>query len=166
MKKQKNNNNNKKFELLNDKDNIILNKKLKKKTIKSKRTKTKSEENNLPKTFHFLNNIFITDSIMEHSYFKLKTFIIFKSINDLLYLIYINENNSIISYDLKNLKKMNEIKGSHSLRIYNIQYIFDKIKKLELIMTITSNQIKVWNTINWQCKFNYTNNISNLVSTF
>ena len=61
---------------------------------------------------------------------------------------------------------MKEIKGSHSLRIYNIQYIFDKIKKLELIMTISSNQIKVWNTINWQCKFNYTNNISNLVSTF
>ena len=42
------------------------------------------------------------------------TFLIFKSINDILYLIYINKESSFISFNLINNKIINEIKKPHN----------------------------------------------------
>ena len=62
----------------------------------------KYHENNNPKNIQLLSNI-VNDSYafsdMDNS------FTVFKSINDILYLIYSNENKSIICYDLNKQKK-------------------------------------------------------------
>ena len=50
----------------------------------------------------------------------------FKSINtfDILYLIYTNENKSILFFDLINNKKIIEIKNAHNKFITNFRYLF------------------------------------------
>ena len=42
------------------------------------------------------------------------TFAVFNSINNILYLIYSDINRSMISYDLNNKRKINEIKNIHN----------------------------------------------------
>ena len=81
------------------------------------------------------------------------TFSIFKSINDILYLIYSNKNKSIISYDLIQNKKINEIKNAHNEYITNFRYYLDKINLRDLILSISAydNNIKLWNINNLNC---------------
>ena len=54
------------------------------------------------------------------------SFNIFKSINNILYLIYSNVEKSIIIYDLINNRKIIEIKNAHKEYITNIKHCFDK----------------------------------------
>ena len=85
------------------------------------------------------------------------SFIIFNSINNIIYLIYTNKNNSILSYDLISFKKIAEIKYSHFMQITNFKYYLDKdIYKKELIMSISAedNNIKLWDIKNWECLLN------------
>ena len=81
------------------------------------------------------------------------TFIVFKSINDIIYLIYANVNKSIISYDLKNYQKISEIKNAHNKYITNFRHFFDKKNKRDLLMSVSSmdNNLKIWNIYNWDC---------------
>ena len=85
------------------------------------------------------------------------TFIVFKSINDILYLIYQTKNQSIVCYDLKNQKKINEIKNEY---ITNLIHYYDDINKRDLVMSISviKNDIKVWNANNWEYLLNIKNN--------
>ena len=87
------------------------------------------------------------------------TFTIFKSINDILYLIYSNKNNSIISYNLNNNKILNEIKKAHINYITSFRNCFDNINKRDLIMSISfyDNNIKLWNINNYECLLNIKN---------
>ena len=84
------------------------------------------------------------------------TFCIFKSINDIFYLIYSNHNNSIISYNLSDNKKINEIKYAHDYSITNYRYFLDKYNKRDLVLSISceNNNLKIWDINNWNCLIN------------
>jgi hypothetical protein len=81
------------------------------------------------------------------------SFTVFKSINEILYLIYVNENKSIISYDLNKQKKLAEIKNIFKTNITNFKHFLDEKRKRDLIMTMSleGNNIKVFNVSNWEC---------------
>jgi hypothetical protein len=87
------------------------------------------------------------------------TFTVFKSINDILYLIYSNKNKSIICYDLQYQQILKELKKSHNAYITNLRHYLDEINKRDLIMSISSkdNNLKIWSLIDWECILNLTN---------
>ena len=79
-------------------------------------------------------------------------FISFISYNGILTLIYSTKNKSIISYDLNNFQIITEIKNAHKGEyITNFNHFFDKYKKIDLILSISSinRVIKIWNNKNW-----------------
>ena len=82
----------------------------------------------------------------------------FKSVNDILLLIYANKNNSIISYDLIYNDKINETKKAHDNYISNIRHYFDSINKRDLILSISfkDNNLKIWD-ITFNCLVNLKN---------
>ena len=78
--------------------------------------------------------------------------IVFKSLNSIFYFIYIKyECKTIFCYNLSNEQLFFVIKDAHPDYIKNIKYIFDKQHKRDLIMTISTQKIKIWNAINFQC---------------
>ena len=81
------------------------------------------------------------------------TFIVFTSINNIIYLIYASAEKSIISYDLKNYQKISEIKSAHDKYITNFRHIYDKKNKRDIIMSVSAldNNLKIWNIYNWDC---------------
>ena len=87
------------------------------------------------------------------------SFTVFKSVNNILCLIYANVNKSIISYDLNNRRKINEIKNCHNEYISNFRYYYDDINNRDLVMSISykDNNIKIWNAYNWNCILNLIN---------
>ena len=106
-----------------------------------------------------------TEYIINDSYLKYKikgisfisTFNVFKSINNIIYLIYSNTSNSIISFDLINNKKLNEIKKPHKMPISNFRNYIDEINHKELLMSISGsdNNIKIWNIRNLELIYNF-----------
>ena len=62
--------------------------------------------------------------LTKYSYFPdvglVNSFTVFNSINNILYLIYSNENNSIICYDLKKEKIVTELKTNNDNYITSI----------------------------------------------
>ncbi len=110
-------------------------------------------DNSNPQDIFFLSNI-ITDS---YSYYRfVDTFCVFYSINNILYLIYSDENNSIISYNLIDNKKINIIKNAHDKYICSFRYYLDNIEMRDLVMSISSddNNIKLWNINNLELIMN------------
>lgn len=96
---------------------------------------------------------YINDLVQDKRYSPFvnnEEFCIFKSIDKILYLIYVNKSNSIISYNIIDNKKINEIKKAHNNYISSIKYIVDNTNKRELIISI-SNDIKLWNLKNIEC---------------
>ena len=97
------------------------------------------------------------------------TFIIFKSINNILYLIYSSINKSIICYDLNNFKKINEIKNKDKEYITNFRHYFERKSKRDIVMGISwqNNGLKLWNAYNWECILNIkkVNNNGHLLSS-
>ena len=99
-----------------------------------------------PKQINYLKDLVI-DS---YSYWELdNTFIIFKSIDGKIFLIYANEKKSIISYDIVNNKLIKEIKNAHDNYIINFRYYYDKINNQDLFMSISNDNIKLWNINKW-----------------
>ena len=113
-------------------------------------------ENKIPKNMKLLSEI-TKDSYADYGLDNI--FIIFKIINDLLYLIYTNKNKSIISYDLIDKKKIIEIKNAHQQNITNIRHFLDKINKRDLVISISGedNNIKLWNINNFDLLLNINN---------
>ena len=72
----------------------------------------------------FLNDI-IDDSYSGSDWID-NSFTIFKSINDIIYLVYPKEE-SLIFYDLINNQKISEIKNANKGSITSIKYYLDKI---------------------------------------
>ena len=101
----------------------------------------------------FDNNIITEDSFT--TMLLDNTFEVFKSIDDILLLIYPNKNKSIISYNLTSNNNFNEIKNAHNYYITNIRHYFDLINKRDLILSISyeDNNLKIWN-INFNCLIN------------
>ena len=79
------------------------------------------------------------------------SFCVFKSINDLLILIYTNDRFSIISYNILDFKLMNEIKNAHCKYIINFRHFLDKNNNRDLVLSSDSNTIKIWNLNNLEC---------------
>ena len=96
------------------------------------------------------------------------TFIVFKSVDDIFYLIYTNLDNSIIAYNLIDNKKTIEIKNSNYWSyITNLRHYFDSINKRDLLISISyDNNLKLWNINNWECliKISYINRVGYLYS--
>ena len=80
---------------------------------------------------------------------EIETFTTFESINKIFYLIYINEENSIISYDLINKQIITIIGNSHSDDITSIKHYLDDIDNRDIIMTCSTNELKLWNIKNY-----------------
>jgi len=83
-------------------------------------------------------------------------FCVFKSINDILYLVYSTIKRSIVFYNIIDNKKIIEIKNAHNKDISNLKHFFDKIEKRDLLISISyyDNNIKLWNIINLNCLSN------------
>ena len=114
---------------------------------------SKSNKFSLFKDIKFFNNL-TKDS---YAYGGVdNTFSIFKSIDNIIYLIYANEKLSIICYDLIKNQKINEIKNAHKKYITNFRYNLDKDNKRDLILSISyeDNNIKLWKVKNFECLLN------------
>jgi len=86
------------------------------------------------------------------------SFIVFNSIDDILYLIYSTEEKSIITYNIIDNKKINEIKNAHNKKIFQYRHILDTKNERDLLISISCDQnIKLWNANNFQCLLNLTN---------
>ena len=68
------------------------------------------------------------------------------------YLIYINNFNSIIFYDLLDNTKVIQIKRAHYGRITYISHYSDNINKRDLFISY-SDDIKLWNIQKMECLF-------------
>ena len=106
-----------------------------------------------PKKLKILKEI-TNDSYAE--YILDNTFTVFKTINDILYLIYSSQKKSVICYDLNSKNIIKEIKNLHNEYITNIKHYLDKKNERDLIMLICSNNnnIKLWNVNKWECILN------------
>ena len=83
------------------------------------------------------------------------SFLTFKSINGIIYLIYSNNEKSIKVYDLLTNKTLTEIKNAHNCFIYSFRHILDKKNKRDLFLSVSSKDrnLKVWNLYDFQCLF-------------
>ena len=102
------------------------------------------------------NNIQLFTNITKDSYADYildNTFALFTSIDDIIYLVYSNSKKSIISYNLIDNKKINEIKNAHARDITNFRHFFDKDKKRDLLISISlsDNNLKLWNMNTFEC---------------
>ena len=108
-----------------------------------------------PKDLIFLKNL-VLDSYSNN--WLISKFIVFKSFNNILYLIYSNNNKSIISYNIIDNKKINEIKNAHKEYISCFRYYFDNTNKRDLVISLSSNlhysNIKLWNINNLELILN------------
>ena len=107
-------------------------------------------------------NLIFLKKLVEDSYSEIcldNTFSIFKSINEILYLIYSNSKKSIVLYNLLNDQKISEIKNAHKNYIISFKHYFDRINNIDLIMSISSydNNIKLWKISSLECILNLTN---------
>ena len=134
--------------------NIIVNFKNEITNNTSKVDKSFQKNNTNPKNIQFLSNLTKNSFV---GYAQDNTFTVFKSINDILYLIYTNENRDIISYNLINNKIINIIKNAHEKYITNFRYYSDKRKDLIISISQNDNNIKLWNVNNFECLLNIKN---------
>ena len=120
----------------------------------------KKKKNNDPTKIELLYDL-TKDSYSDY-YFD-NSFYVYKSINEINYLIYATKNKSLINYNLNKEKKEIEIKNAHDKYITNFRYYNDNNNKKEIIMSISSrnNNIKLWNICNWECLININNINSN-----
>ena len=109
-----------------------------------------------PAKIEFLNDI-IEDSYSDYTLDN--TFCIFQSINKIFYLIYANEKNSIISYDIAHNKKICELIKAHENYITNFRHHLDIINERDLLISISAddNNIKLWDVRNFECLLNLPN---------
>ena len=110
----------------------------------------KDDNQNTKDDFKFMKDLSI-DSYSDN--YSDNTFTVFKSINDIFYLIYTNQYKSILSYNLIDNKKISEIKNAHSEVITNFKHYLDKINKIDIVMSISmlDNNIKLWNINDIKC---------------
>ena len=84
------------------------------------------------------------------------TFDVFRTVNDLLMLVYSTKSKSIICYDLVNFCILTEIKTCHNAFITNIRHFINKNNKIDIIISISDrdNNLKVWDINNCECILN------------
>lgn len=92
---------------------------------------------------NIINNINVT------AYYQGKFIYIFTSKENLLYLLY-SKSNSIICYNLIDKKIITIIKNAHLDYIRNFSHFFDKKDRIDLLISISAQNLKVWNFNNWE----------------
>lgn len=87
------------------------------------------------------------------------SFEVFQSIYNILYIVYSKKNKSIIIFNLNENKKALEIKNGHLHHINIFKYYFDKLKKKDIIMSVSceDSNIKLWDINICQCILNLNN---------
>jgi len=120
--------------------------------IKDTNLKNKNNEDSIT------NNFYITKDSYNHWCLD-NSFIVFKSIYNILYIVYATENKSIINYNLLENKKVCEIKKSHLYYINIFKYCFDKENKRDVIMSVSceDRNIKLWDINKCECIINLVN---------
>ena len=115
-----------------------------------------NELNDCPDQIQFISEI-TKDSCAPFS--LVNSFIVFKTINHLIYLIYSTKNNFIICYNLLNQQKIITIKNTHKTPITNFRHYYDENNKRDLVLSISKddNHIILWDSNNWKCIFNKSN---------
>ena len=112
-----------------------------------------NEENN-KKTFD-ITNITLLSTITSDSYtcFFNYTFIEFKTIDNLYYLVYTSKDNSIICFDLNKNQKIAEIKQINKEIIAAFRHYSDLNQKKDFVMTFSpiNDNLRLWDSQNWQC---------------
>ena len=104
-----------------------------------------------PLKIQFSKNIMNDKPDKYEYYFIDNTFCVFKSINNIFYLIFSTEKKlgSIIFYNLIDNKIMNEIKNAYEMHITNFRHYLDNINKRDLLMSLSEfEDIKIWNINN------------------
>ena len=82
------------------------------------------------------------------------TFITFNSINNILTLVYVTDDYSIVFYDVVKNKQLNIIKNSQK-DICNLQHCLDKTNKRDLILSQSCyNNVQIWNINDYKCILN------------
>ena len=113
----------------------------------------KNSSNNLeiesnPKNINYSFDL-VKDSYMFFGYDN--AFTLFYS-DDSINLVYANYTFSIISYNVIDNKKINEIKNAHHSCITNFRHNYDKRNERDLIISISNdNNLKLWDYNNFQC---------------
>ena len=153
LDKSQKNKKKRKFKKIGNENKNILQKKRKKIFEKKPSKKLKNKkENKIPSiTFY---KILENESL---SFYDIdNTFIVFESYDNLIYLVYSNENLSIVLYNLVDEKKIFEIKNAHKDFIQNFRHYQDESEKRDLVLSISlDNNIKLWNINNFECLYNY-----------
>ena len=134
------------------------------KDIKQEIKKLKKEQKNIkliqnsenPKEIQFSNDI-ATDSFAGFSYDD--SFTVFRSINNILKLVYATKNKSILCYDLDRKVLSNKSFNAHNNYITNFKHYLDSINRRDIIMSISKkdNNLKLWNANTWE-------NICNIIN--
>ena len=132
-----------------------------------KKRNRQGNNNENPPHFTFCQNLAL-DSFMDLG--TDNTFVVFNSLDNIFYLIYSNQNKSIISYDIVNNKKKIKIKNAHKQYITGFEHHLDiqNNKKRDLILSMSAkeNNIKIWIASNFECilelKRNNKNKLLNL----
>ena len=111
-----------------------------------------------PTQLKFFQNLI--DEKWDKHYGYENKFIIFKSVDDILYLIYTNSKSSIILYNIEDNKKINEINNAHKYNITDLQHFTDKKNQTDLILSIPCwiYDIKLWDINRLECIYNFKNN--------
>ena len=116
------------------------------------------KENSLSKINDYKNpkNLKFKKDLIKDSYSKTlldNTSLIIKTIDDLLLIIYVRNDNAIVCYDIINNQKVNEVRKTHDKIISNLRYYPDTYNHINLMISLSSddNNLKVWNIGNFQC---------------
>ena len=116
--------------------------------------KNKLREINFEKITSFPYEFYFYKDLIKENLGLCSIFIIFKSINGILTLVYVTDDYSIISYDIEQNKQLNIIIKPQK-DICNLQYCLDNKNKRDLILSQSSyNNIKIWDINNCDCLLN------------
>ena len=109
-------------------------------------------------------NITLLSDITNDSYSFLfnNTFVEFKTIDDLYYIVYSLKDGSIICFDFYKKQKIAEIKRINDELSSAFRHYLDIKNKRDLILSIypLKNNLRIWNVKNWECIIHF-NNIYN-----
>ena len=114
------------------------------------------QNNQIPKDIQYQNDV-ATDSFAGFSYED--SFTVFKSINNILELVYATKDKSIFVYDLNNTKFLHKLYKTHNNYITSFRHYLDKINTRDIIMSISKkdNNTKLWNANTWESITNIEN---------
>ena len=138
----------------------LLNKKTKKAPEKGKKSKEALEKEQAEEINAQARNIQFIKDLTNDSFYTGheldNTFIVFKSINEIIFLIYTGDNKSIIAFDLIDNRIICKVINAHDKYITNFRHYSDANKERDLLLSVSyeDNNIKIWNILNWNCILN------------